>query len=78
MFSTEGNMVIKEGSNSNYVEDYHYMELAVINTSNNDFLGNIASETYTSSIFYINMGFTFAAALAWNEAVKFFINQSKN
>ena len=32
MFSTEGNIVIDEGSNSNYVEDYHYMELAVINT----------------------------------------------
>jgi len=46
------------------------------NNNSSNFLGNIASETYTSSIFYINMGFTFAAALAWNEAVKFFINQS--
>ena len=34
MFSTEGNIVIDEGSSSNYVEDYHYMELAIINTSN--------------------------------------------
>ena len=47
-----------------------------VNNNSSDFLRNIASETYTSSIFYINMGFTFAAALAWNEAVKFFINQS--
>ena len=37
MFSTEGNVVIDEGSYSNYVEDYHYMELAIINTSHNDF-----------------------------------------
>ena len=41
MFSTEGNMVINEGSISNYVEDYHYMELAVINTSDKHF------DTYT-------------------------------
>ena len=37
MFSSEGNMVINEGSNSNYIEDYHYMELAIINTSNQKF-----------------------------------------
>ena len=37
MFSSEGNMVIDEGSQSNYVEDYHYMELAVINVTANDF-----------------------------------------
>jgi len=37
MFSSEGNMVIDEGSSSNYVEDYHYMELAIINTSNPKF-----------------------------------------
>jgi len=37
MFSSEGNVVIDEGSDSNYVEDYHYMELAVINTSDNNF-----------------------------------------
>ena len=36
MFSSEGNMVINEGSISNYVEDYHYMELAIINTTDND------------------------------------------
>ena len=36
-FSSEGNMVIKEGNKSNYVEDYHYMELSVINTSNPDY-----------------------------------------
>ena len=41
MFSSEGNIVIDEGSSSNYVEDYHYMELAIINTSNQDF------DTYT-------------------------------
>ena len=37
IFSTEGNMVIDEGSESNYVEDYHYMELAIINTSSENF-----------------------------------------
>ena len=37
IFSTEGNVVIDEGSISNYVEDYHYMELAVINTSDTIF-----------------------------------------
>ena len=41
IFSTEGNIVIAEGSNSNYIEDYHYMELAVINTSDQEF------DTYT-------------------------------
>ena len=33
IFSSEGNMVIEEGAQSNHVEDYHLMELAVINTS---------------------------------------------
>lgn len=33
MFSSEGNMVIEEGTKSNYIEDYHYMELSFINTS---------------------------------------------
>ncbi len=33
-FSSEGNMVIEEGAQSNHVDDYHDMELAVINTSN--------------------------------------------
>ena len=37
MFSSEGNMVIEEGAKSNYVGDYHYMELALINTSAVDF-----------------------------------------
>ena len=37
IFSSEGNMVIDEGSSSNFIEDYHYMELAIINVSNNDF-----------------------------------------
>ena len=37
IFSTEGNIIIDEGSKSNYVEDYHYMELAIINTSKKDF-----------------------------------------
>jgi len=37
MFSSEGNMIIEEGTKSNYVEDYHYMELALINTSAIDF-----------------------------------------
>jgi len=37
MFSSEGNMVIEEGAKSNHVEDYHYMELALINTSAVDF-----------------------------------------
>ena len=36
MFSSEGNMVIEEGSISNYVEDYNFMELAIINISDND------------------------------------------
>ena len=33
MLSSEGNMVIEEGAQSNHVEDYHFMELAIINTS---------------------------------------------
>ena len=33
IFSSEGNMVIEEGAQSNHVEDYHFMELAIINTS---------------------------------------------
>ena len=33
MFSLEGNVVIDEGEKSNFVEDYYYMELAIINTS---------------------------------------------
>ncbi|HJM83828.1 MAG TPA: cytochrome c biogenesis protein ResB [Candidatus Marinimicrobia bacterium] len=37
MFSSEGNMVIEEGDKSNHIEDYHYMELAIINTSAVDF-----------------------------------------
>ena len=37
MFSSEGNMVIEEGAQSNHVEDYHLMELAVINTSATSF-----------------------------------------
>ena len=41
MFSSEGNIVIEEGSKSNYVEDYNYMELAVINISDSSF------DTYT-------------------------------
>ena len=36
MFSSEGNMILEEGSISNYVEDYHFMELAIINISDND------------------------------------------
>ncbi len=36
MFSSEGNMIIDEGSQTNYIEDYQYMELAVINTSDKD------------------------------------------
>ena len=37
MFSSEGNMVIEEDTKSNHIEDYHYMELALINTSAIDF-----------------------------------------
>ena len=33
IFSSEGNIVIDEGAKSNFVEDYYYMELAIINTS---------------------------------------------
>ena len=36
IFSSEGNMVIDEGARSNYVDDYHDMELAIINTSKGD------------------------------------------
>ena len=41
IFSSEGNIIIDEGSQSNYVEDYNFMELAIINTSDKDF------DTYT-------------------------------
>ena len=37
MFSSEGNMVIDEGKQANHVEDYFYFELAIINTSDNNF-----------------------------------------
>lgn len=37
IFSSEGNMVIEEGAQTNYVEDYHFMELAIINTSASSF-----------------------------------------
>ena len=33
MFSSEGNIVIDEGKKSNFIEDYYYMELAIINKS---------------------------------------------
>ena len=33
IFSSEGNVVIDEGKITNYTEDYHYMELAVINNT---------------------------------------------
>ena len=35
-FSSEGNMVIAEGETSNYVDDYHNMELAFVNNSLKD------------------------------------------
>ena len=37
MFSSEGNMVIEESTQSNHVEDYHFLELAIINTSAGSF-----------------------------------------
>ncbi len=37
-FSSEGNMVIKEGSQSEHVDDYHDMELVFVNTSIEDSL----------------------------------------
>ena len=37
-FSSEGNMVIAEGETSNYVDDYHNMELAFVNNSLKDSL----------------------------------------
>ena len=37
IFSYEGNVVIKEGSQSNHMSDYHNMELAIVNTSKIDF-----------------------------------------
>jgi len=37
IFSSEGNIIIEEGKTSNYIEDYHYMELAVIQISNKDY-----------------------------------------
>ena len=37
IFSSEGNIVIVEGSKSNFVEDYYYMELAIINTSDTEY-----------------------------------------
>ena len=33
IFSSEGNMAINEGDQSNYVDDYHNMELTIVNTS---------------------------------------------
>jgi len=37
IFSTEGSMVINEGERSNFIEDYHLKEFAVINTSHEEF-----------------------------------------
>ena len=36
LFSSEGNMVIEEGDEANYVDDYHEMELVFANTSLED------------------------------------------
>ena len=47
IFSSEGNMVIDEGARSNYVDDYHDMELAIINTSKGD-LDEYTCLLYTS------------------------------
>ena len=38
VFSAEGNMVIEEGDQANYVDDYHEMELVLVNTSRMDSL----------------------------------------
>ncbi len=38
LFSSEGNMVIEEGDQANYVDDYHEMELVLVNTSLKDSL----------------------------------------
>lgn len=35
---------------------------------------DLSKETYTQSVSSINMGFTLAAALAWNESIKKIIN----
>ena len=40
-----------------------------------DFSKSLAANTYDSSINSINMGFTLAAALAWNESIKAFIRE---
>ncbi|MDP6569854.1 MAG: cytochrome c biogenesis protein ResB [Candidatus Marinimicrobia bacterium] len=37
IYSTEGNMIIDEGAYSDFVEDYHNMELAVVNTTHQKF-----------------------------------------
>ena len=37
MFSSEGNIVIDEGEKSNFIEDYYYMELAIINESDPEY-----------------------------------------
>ena len=37
IFSTEGSMVIEEGSKSNTVDDYHITELAIINISDQNY-----------------------------------------
>tara|TARA_Y100000590_G_scaffold470632_1_gene667200 strand:+ start:5561 stop:6670 length:1110 start_codon:yes stop_codon:yes gene_type:complete len=37
IFSSEGNIVIEEGKTSNFIEDYHYMELAIVKVSDKDF-----------------------------------------
>ena len=37
IFSSEGNIVIDEGEKSNFIEDYYYMELAIINTSKDQY-----------------------------------------
>ena len=36
-FSNEGNMIIDEGGKSNYYENFYYKELAIINTTNNEY-----------------------------------------
>lgn len=55
-FSSEGNMVIAEGESSNYVDDYHNMELAFVNNSLKDSLEYIVvdeSLLYEGSRFQI-------------------------
>jgi len=70
--STNNNNNNNNNNNKNKINPY--LRHATKNISND--ISQILNQTYISSLNYIIIGFMLASALAWNEAVKFFIGRS--